>query len=330
MNSRLLLFLVLAIVAMLTLAGVYSGQQLQQKWFVQEQEVWVVRGDNYNKVLRKLKDEPLSWPQKLWIKYKAHNLQTGLFRLTPTMGFNEVVLRLSHPSDLLQVTIVEGDNMYQVADKLEASGIVTREAFLAACQNPAWLEKHQLGFVDRCEGFLYPETYSFAPFLSAENILNAFWDSFWLHAGPLLEKTGNGKNNIKAAYRILRLASIVEKETGNAEERPLIASVFLNRIIRGMPLQSDPTTIYGIWERFDGNLRRKDLREATPYNTYSIRGITPTPIANPGKAAIHAVLYPRASSYLYFVAMGSEGRHYFSHSYKEHQQAVRRYQLGLK
>ena len=123
---------------------------------------------------------------------------------------------------------------------------------------------------------------------------------------------------------VITLASIVEKETGKAEERPLIASVFLNRLKRGMRLESDPTVIYGI-EEFNGNLTKDDLAEPTSYNTYIIRGLPPGPIANPGLESIKAVLYPAKTDYLFFVSR-NDGSHQFSKTLKEHNRAVRMYQ----
>jgi UPF0755 protein len=133
----------------------------------------------------------------------------------------------------------------------------------------------------------------------------------------------------KSAYEALILASIVEKETGKGEERPLIAGVFLNRLQRNMKLQTDPTVIYGLGEKFDGNLRRRDLANDTPYNTYTRTGLPPTPIAMPGGAAIRAVLRPEATRALYFVSRG-DGSHVFSDNLKDHNDAVIKYQLGGK
>lgn len=131
---------------------------------------------------------------------------------------------------------------------------------------------------------------------------------------------------LKTADEALILASIVEKETGHAAERPEIAGVFIRRLRKGMLLQTDPTVIYGMGDDFDGNIRRKDLRKDTPYNTYVHRGLPPTPISMPGADALHAVLHPAKGSSLYFVAKGN-GQHHFSNTLREHNRAVRKYQL---
>ena len=126
------------------------------------------------------------------------------------------------------------------------------------------------------------------------------------------------------------MASIVEKETGAAFERPLIASVFHNRLKKGMKIQSDPTVIYGMWERYKGNLTKADLQERTVYNTYTIYGLPVGPIANPGRDSIKAVLFPAKTDYLYFVAKNDEsGTHIFSRNLKEHNAAVNKHQKGL-
>ncbi|PVV20959.1 MAG: hypothetical protein B6D74_12330 [gamma proteobacterium symbiont of Ctena orbiculata] len=122
------------------------------------------------------------------------------------------------------------------------------------------------------------------------------------------------------------LASIIERETGLPEERGKIAGVFIRRLERGMLLQTDPTVIYGMGERFDGNIRKRDLTRDTPYNTYLHKGLTPTPIAMPSGAAIQAALHPEDGKSLYFVATG-DGGHYFSSTLEEHNKAVRKYQL---
>lgn len=180
--------------------------------------------------------------------------------------------------------------------------------------------------VAHLEGQLLPETYFYQlgdtdaqVFKRAHQALWRYLEQKWPARQPDLP--------LKTPYEALVLASIVEKETGVAQERPLIAGVFINRLRRGMRLQSDPTTIYGLGEQFDGNLRKRDLRAHTPYNTYRIKGLPPTPIALASKAAIDAVLHPAKTKALYFVAKG-DGTHHFSRTLKEHNRAVQRYQLG--
>ena len=172
------------------------------------------------------------------------------------------------------------------------------------------------------EGYLFPETYRLARGLSAREVVTTLVHQFheaWEEIAPQAEANG------MSMREIVILASIIEKETGTAEERPRIASVFLNRLRRGMRLESDPTVIYGIPD-FDGNLRRRDLENrGNPYNTYRIRGLPPGPIANPGADALRAVLHPEDTDYLYFVSR-NDGTHWFSTTYSEHVNAVNRYQ----
>jgi UPF0755 protein len=133
----------------------------------------------------------------------------------------------------------------------------------------------------------------------------------------------------RSPYEALIMASIVEKETGRADDRPLVAAVFVNRLRRGMLLQTDPTVIYGMGESFDGNLRKRDLQTDTPYNTYTRAGLPPSPIAMPSHAALQAALNPADSRALYFVARG-DGSSQFSHTLEEHNRAVNKYQRGGK
>lgn len=176
------------------------------------------------------------------------------------------------------------------------------------------------------EGWLYPDTYRYAANTSVSDILLRAREKMQIR----LDQAWAARDQdivLSSPYELLILASIVEKETGQASDRPIIASVFLNRLTRGMRLQTDPTVIYGLGERFDGDLRRSHLRERTPYNTYRIDGLPPTPISNPGMAAIMAVIEAPATDYLYFVARG-DGSSQFSTNLRDHNAAVRQYQLG--
>ncbi len=182
--------------------------------------------------------------------------------------------------------------------------------------------------VKALEGQLLPDTYFFPAGTTDAQLLRMAHDALWDYLNRAWPERASGLP-LKTPYEALILASIVEKETGRAEERALIAGVFINRLKRRMRLQSDPTTIYGLGEAFDGNLTRADLRRKTPYNTYRINGLPPTPIALASRQSIDAVLHPAPTRALYFVAKG-DGSHHFSETLAEHNRAVRRYQKGRK
>jgi UPF0755 protein len=222
-----------------------------------------------------------------------------------------------------EMALIEGWNFRLLREKLNAhpdlrhdsQGLTDRDIL----QRIGAAEAHP-------EGLFFPDTYLFSKqssdldllaraYRSMKKRLNAEWES----RDPNLP--------LQHPYQALILASIVEKETGKAADRPYIAAVFVNRLRQGMLLQTDPTVIYGIGARFDGNLRKNDLLTDTPYNTYTRPGLPPTPIAMPGQAALQAALHPARSQALYFVARG-DGSSHFSTSLDEHNQAVNKYQRG--
>ncbi len=176
------------------------------------------------------------------------------------------------------------------------------------------------------EGLFFPDTYLFAKKSSDVDVLKRAYRTMRQQLDGEWQQRSAGLP-LKTPYEALILASIIEKETGRAADRPLIAAVFLNRLRNGMLLQTDPTVIYGIGPRFNSNLRRRDLQIDTPYNTYVRPGLPPTPIALPGLAALHAALHPARNDKLYFVARG-DGSSEFSRSLDEHNRAVARYQRG--
>ncbi|MFN7086786.1 MAG: endolytic transglycosylase MltG [Burkholderiales bacterium] len=174
------------------------------------------------------------------------------------------------------------------------------------------------------EGWFFPDTYYFSSGASDLALLRRALRLMQSHLAARWETRAAGLP-LRTPYEALILASIVEKETGKAAERPLVAAVFINRLRIGMRLQSDPTVIYGLGERFDGDLRKRDLLADTPYNTYTRAGLPPTPIAMPGLAALDAALDPPPYNYLYFVSRG-DGSSHFSRSLEEHERAVTKYQ----
>jgi UPF0755 protein len=226
---------------------------------------------------------------------------------------------------LYRLTIPEGFNLVQIAAAVAAAGLDSEKSFLAVARNPETAQA--LGITaDTLEGYLFPDTYYFPRDLDSMTIITAMVKQFRAAFKPAWQE--RAKELGMTVHEVVTLASIIEKETGKPEERPLIASVFHNRLKKGMRLETDPTVIYGIPE-FDGNLKRKHLTTYTPYNTYKIKGLPPGPIASPGASAIEAALYPAQSDYLYFVSK-KDGTHQFSKTIKEHNAAVRKYQLRKK
>ena len=178
------------------------------------------------------------------------------------------------------------------------------------------------------EGRFFPDTYFFAAGSSDLNLLRRAHDAMKARLAAAWAKRADGLP-LATPDEALILASIVEKETGRPVDRPLIASVFINRLKRGMRLQTDPTVIYGMGDKFDGNLRRRDLDADTPWNTYTRDGLPPTPIALPSQASLDAVLHPPATEFLYFVARG-DGSSQFSTNLTDHNRAVAKFQKGAR
>ncbi len=221
-----------------------------------------------------------------------------------------------------QVTIPEGFNLQEIAARLEKTDIGSADEFLALCKDPAFLK--ELGIkADSLEGYLFPETYTYTSSTTPSQLLRAMVAQLQTQLSPELLESAKGLNLNR--HQLLTLASVIQKEAGNVMEMPLISAVFHNRLKRGIPLQADPTVIYGITD-FDGNLTRKHLQTPTPYNTYKKRGLPIGPIASPGRFALHATVNPVVSKDLYFVARG-DGTHEFNATLKAHNRAVRRWQL---
>jgi len=219
---------------------------------------------------------------------------------------------------LKRVTFPEGITLVQMAGILDASQIVSREEFLAVAENSEYSTKKLGVDVSSLEGFLFPDTYFFARDCSAEKVIEAMLDRFREVYATL--GIASPQPDIK---KIVTVASLIEKETAFPPERPLVSAVIRNRLRKGMKLEFDPTVIYALGEKFDGDIRKKDLSFPSPYNTYVVSGLPPGPIAAPGLDSIRAALEPADVDYLYFVSNG-DGVHVFSSTYGDHQNAVKR------
>ena len=226
------------------------------------------------------------------------------------------------------VTIVEGYTVAQIAQLLDELNIVGKEVFLKTASSPAFVTS--LGVLDpsakamswSLEGYLFPDTYHFFREMEAEEVIRIMVHQFKKTIGQ--ELTDQSPLLGMSPRQALVLASIIEKETPLPEEKPLVSAVFHNRLRLRMPLQSDPTVIYGV-KQFSGNLTREHLIRPTPYNTYVMQGLPPTPICNPGKDSILAALNPAPVPFLYFVSK-NDGSHFFSSDFEEHNRAVWKYQ----
>ncbi len=252
---------------------------------------------------------------------RDRRLQPGEYRFDTPLATTEILDLLATGGVHSELTIPEGLTVREVAALLERAGYGSAEGFLCVADDPEFLLAAGVPG-PQLEGFLFPDTYRLTPVMSQSEILGLMVRRF--------HERFDAEHHRKAIARgmsvneVLTLASIVEKESGVAAERPLIAGVFYNRLRLAMPLQSDPTIIYGI-PNFNGDLTRADLARPSPYNTYQISGLPPGPIANPGLAAIDAVLAPADTPYLYFVSK-NDGSHVFAATLAEHNHNVARYQ----
>lgn len=291
-------------------------------------EIHVEQGDSLATVARKLSEQQIIANGRLftlWARLVGADkkLHLGFYRFETPLPAAQVLERIvTGKGTLLSITIPEGLTIKEIAELLAKAGFADKEKFLAATQDEELLTSLNL-HGKSLEGYLFPSTYYFAPGTPERKIVVVLVEQFRRASRPLLERIDESIR--MTSHELITLASIIEKETGVEAERTLVAAVFHNRLKRGMPLQSDPTVIYGIKD-FNGNLTRKDLQEYTPYNTYRIPALPPGPICNPGLASIKAALYPADDPSLYFVSK-NDGTHQFSPDLATHNQAVRTYQL---
>lgn len=291
----------------------------------------VVRGDNISTIANQLYQKgilrhPTTLILMTYISGKASTIKAGEYSLSDNMSAKQLLAKLI-TGDVIkrQVTFLEGWTFNQIQQELKLHNNITLTLDNASPQQIM----ERLGFPKQNqEGVFFPDSYRYEKgttdltiLRKAHELMASILQSEWEQRDKALP--------YKTPYEALIMASIIEKETGSPDERARIAAVFINRLKLGMPLQTDPTVIYGLGGAYKGNLTRAHLLKDTPYNTYTRVGLPPTPIASPSKQAIHAALHPAEEKSLYFVGKG-DGTHYFSQTLSEHNKAVRQYQLDRK
>lgn len=323
--KELTLWLLFIVIVVAGLTGFYALRPLQPAQL--PYEFSLKQGSSLKSAAHQMKQAgvlPNDWLFVLLARGlgKAAQIKPGNYQVEEAMSPLQLLDMISKGRvEQSELTIVEGTTFAQLRQNLNASTSLRHDTAVLSDNDIlariGATEKH-------AEGLFFPDTYNFATGSSDLSVLKRAYQLMQRH---LLENWDKREPNLPfiTPYDALILASIVEKETGQAIDRPMIAGVFINRLNKKMLLQTDPTVIYGIGEKFDGNLRKRDLQTDTPYNTYTRSGLTPTPIALPGLAALQAVLHPAQTNALYFVAKG-DGSSYFSSTLSEHNNAVNRYQ----
>jgi len=252
----------------------------------------------------------------------GQRIQAGEYQLSGIMTPKQILEILASGKVYhYKITIPEGFNLNEIAATIAREGLMDEHGFLETARNPGL--SHTLNIdADTVEGYLFPDTYYFTKGTDAERIISTMTRRFRQSLTPaMIEQAGKEGLTI---HQAVTLASLIEKETGADNERPIVSSVFHNRLKRKMRLESDPTVVYGI-DHFDGKITRQQLATPTPYNTYMCEGLPFGPIASPGLKSILAAIYPAQTDYLYFVATNDK-THQFSRTLDEHLKAVRRYQ----
>lgn len=291
----------------------------------------IPKGSPLPEVVRILRDDgilphPQAFRALVILTFSGRRLHYGEYAFpTPPSAF-EAWRRLVR-GDVIkyEVTVRPGANLFDVAELVKEKKLVAAEAFLAAATSPAVLRRLDIPG-ESAEGYLFPDSYIFVKPVTPEEIVELMVQQFRRKIPPDTEK--RAKEAGFSLHQIVTIASIIEKETGIEQEKPIVSAVIRRRLALDMPLQMDPTVIYGA-KRFDGTVTGKDLRKAGPYNTYLNRGLPPGPIANPGLPALAAALSPSNAEYLYFVSK-NDGSHTFSRTLTEHIRAVEQFRRAAR
>ncbi len=329
MKRRLIILIaVLALLPVLVGGGRYAFFVLRATAPPSAVTISVPTGTSFGAVARRLQragvvSSAAGFKLLARLRGDAEAIQAGDYRFAAAATPGQILDRLvAGDIERLQLTIPEGFSRAEIAQRLKESDFPGAATFLSLTTDAEFIRS--LGIeAASLEGYLFPETYTYDAHTSSQQLIKAMVAQGQAELTPAL-LTQAKQHNLNR-HQLLTLASIIQKEAGNNSEMPLISAVFHNRLRRGIALQADPPVIYGIKD-FDGNLTRRHLREVTPYNTYRVAGLPPGPIASPGRAALQAAANPVAVNYLYFVARG-DGSHKFSNTLREHNAAVRRYQL---
>jgi len=319
------------IVAVLCSVWLFQYARTSLKLSPQAQEIIIQPKSGLRSIANQLVEQKVlgsPWPFILLAKIleKEQNLKAGDYTLNKNVTPYQLLLSLNRGKATQgSITFIEGKTFKQMREKIAKNDAIknTTQAL-----SDAEIMKLVGNGEAHAEGLFFPDTFYFDRGTQDTILLKRAYDSM---QAKLNQAWNNRAPNLpyKNSYEALIMASVVEKETGKKSERPMIAGVFLNRLRIGMRLQTDPTVIYGMGKKYDGNIRRKDLQTDTIYNTYTRSGLPPTPIAMPGLASIEATLHPQKTKALYFVGKG-DGSHAFSNSLAEHNHAVSKYQLKPK
>lgn len=333
MKRTIALLVVLLIVA--AVAGgwwFYTGVDRPFKGYAgAEQFVEIPQGAGSVAIAKRLADAGVvhdvrSFRLALWVSGAGRRLQAGEYRFDHPVSPREVAEKIARGEVYVHpITFPEGLTIRQMAALYESKGFGEAKAFVAAASDGELVHDIDPAAKD-LEGYLFPDTYALPRRATAEQLVARMVAAFKKALTPDIVDAAGGRG--LSIRQLVTLASIVEKETGNKEERPLVAAVYSNRLRIGMGLQCDPTVIYALERagRYDGNLRREDLQFDSPYNTYRYSGLPPGPIASPGRASLQAAATPAPAPYLYFVSK-NDGSHAFAETLEEHNRNVQQYQV---
>jgi len=289
------------------------------------------RGAGSREMARRLEQAGVIRSRWLFLAVRAmqpeRKLLAGEYRFDKPLSVWDVFQKIARGDvHYYSFTVPEGFNRFEAAEVAASTGVIDREEFLYIADCPDLIQG-RFPEARSLEGFLFPDTYQITRHATAEDVVRMMLERFL----EVFDSVTQGRESKLSPYKLVTLASLIEKETGREDERKLVSSVFHNRLERGMLLQCDPTVIYGLVldQRYRGKIYESDLEDGHPYNTYVHAGLPPGPIANPGRASLEAALAPADSEYLYFVAEAEgAGRHVFSKTLAAHNRAVAEYRAS--